>query len=73
MIQHHRANVIVKQIRANGYADLVLNGQVIRTGFQGSGHAELVMVGGGYYSVRTLDGHRIEIGKGELIAVQHAE
>lgn len=63
-----RMNEIVKDIRANGSADIVINGETITIGFVGSGHAELTMLGGGYYTVRTGD-RRIEIAKGQLIEI----
>jgi hypothetical protein len=48
-----RMNEIVKMIRANGSADLVLEGDIVTVGFQGAG----------------TDGRKFNIAKGELVKV----
>jgi hypothetical protein len=64
-----RMNEIVKHIRKNGSADLVFNGETVTVGFQGSEHAVLTMLGGGYYTVTTLCGRKLPVAKGELVTV----
>lgn len=69
----YRMNQIVKMIRANGSADLVLRGETITVGFEGAGQqGRLIMLGGGYYTVRTTDGRSFEVAKGELVTVVRA-
>jgi hypothetical protein len=69
----HRMNEIVKMIRAAGSATVVLRGEPVTIGFQGSAQqGELVMLGGGYYVVNTTDGRKFEIGKGQLVEVAPA-
>ena len=64
----YRMNEIVKMIRKSGSVALVLNGETIAVGFQGSGaQGELTMLGGGYYTVRTKDGRKFEVAKGQLV------
>ncbi len=66
----YRMNEIVKMIRTAGSADIIIAGETITIGFEGSGqHGTLTMLGGGYYTVRTWDGRRIEIAKGQLIEI----
>lgn len=70
-----RMNEIVKLIRKSetSSVDLVLSGETVTVGFQGSGkRGELVMLGGGYYIVTTVDGRKFDIGKGELIEVKES-
>ena len=70
----YRMNAIVKMIRKDGAATIVLNGEAIEIGFANSGRAgELVMLGGGYYIVSTADGRRLEIAKGQLIEVREGD
>lgn len=64
----YRMNEIVKMIRKNGEATLILDGQTVTIGFADSGKpGTLTMLGGGYYTVRMTDGRRFSIAKGELI------
>lgn len=66
----YRMNEIVKMIRRDGSADLLLGGDTVTVGFEGGGKlGTLIMLGGGYYFVRTTDGRRFDIGKGELVSV----
>ncbi len=60
---------ICPMIRNSGFVDIIHGNETIRVGFQGSGHATLTMLGGGYYAVTTGDGRRIAFGKGELITL----
>lgn len=66
----YRMNQIVKMIRTNGNATITLNGDTVTIGFQGGGQpGELTMLGGGYYTVRTTDGRKYDIAKGQLVTV----
>lgn len=66
----YRMNEIVKMIRANGSARIVIDNETIRIGFADGGHGGvLTMLSGGYYTVRTWDGRRVEIAKGQLVEV----
>jgi hypothetical protein len=67
MMNMRRMNEIVKDIRANGSATVKMGDKAIEIGFANSGHAELTMLGGGYYTIRDLNGDRYEIAKGQLI------
>lgn len=56
---------ICKLIRKEGSVVITLQGEDIKVDF-----TNLVMVGGGYYFVRTADGRRIEVAKGQKVPVK---
>ena len=70
MTNLYRMNEVVRMIRADGSATVVLEGERVDIGFVGAGKSgELIMVGGGYYVVSTLEGRKFNIAKGELVKV----
>ena len=69
----YRMNEIVKMIRKDGSANVVLKGEVLTIGFQNSGRpGSLIMLGGGYYIVTMQDGRRFDVAKGQLVEVRAA-
>jgi hypothetical protein len=66
----YRMNEIVKMIRKANSVTMILKGEAIEVGFADSGNAgTLVMLGGGFYIVRTEDGRKFDIAKGELVNI----
>lgn len=61
---------ICKIIRKSGFATVVVKGEPIEVGFQGTDKAGTVtMLGGGYYTIRHTDGRKFDIAKGEHVTV----
>lgn len=65
---------VTARIRKDGFADLVIGGKTIRTGFANGNHpGTLTMAPGGGYTVTESDGTKHHIAKGQHVQVAKAD